>query len=504
MERTPTTRWRFTAAAAVSTLALALPGLVAQAGPAAATPDRQDWTTLTTTAARTDGPLEGFIPFAPEPGTELQAADPDFPYELEWFYLPVDAVVVGEDRYDWTRFESWLDSVADRGHQSAFRFYLDYPGQETGVPDYLLGADGISQDRRYDFYDNNGISFSPDYDDPRVVELLTDFIAELGERYDGDPRIGYVTAGLIGFWGESHTYPVEGEVDPVNNPDGVTWMPSTTTQAALWEAWDEAMDETWVQARYPDELTAQHDLGYHDDSWAYATLPTTDWHFLGRMERAGLSENWKHAPVGGELYPPLQTCIFSEPLSCPGAEGEIAGGRDYDVDAALQATHATWIINHRAWTVGYQGEDRERALAAHAALGHDLAATSTRTVVDARRGVAEVSVRVNNRGVAPFAYDWPVELSLLGKDGRELSTGPADVDLTEVLPGDTVEVSAELPLPTRWRGLSMTTAMHVPNPMDGGAPVRFANETQDRHAEGWLSLDKVTAADCLTPCTIRR
>jgi hypothetical protein len=30
------------------------------------------------------------------------------------------------------------------------------------------------------------------------------FIAALGRRYDGDSRIGFITAGLLGGWGEWH------------------------------------------------------------------------------------------------------------------------------------------------------------------------------------------------------------------------------------------------------------------------------------------------------------
>ena len=33
-------------------------------------------------------------------------------------------------------------------------------------------------------------------------------------RYDGDPRIGFVQLGLLGFWGEWHTYPYDGYAHP--------------------------------------------------------------------------------------------------------------------------------------------------------------------------------------------------------------------------------------------------------------------------------------------------
>lgn len=35
---------------------------------------------------------------------------------------------------------------------------------------------------------------------------LKNFIAALGAKYDGDARIGFITAGLLGHWGEWHTY----------------------------------------------------------------------------------------------------------------------------------------------------------------------------------------------------------------------------------------------------------------------------------------------------------
>lgn len=83
---------------------------------------------------------------------------------MEWFYLPVNAIVKGEKQYDWTALDAQLNAIAARGHQSVFRLYLDYPGRETGVPQYLID-EGIDTTRRYDDYNNNGISFSPDYDD---------------------------------------------------------------------------------------------------------------------------------------------------------------------------------------------------------------------------------------------------------------------------------------------------------------------------------------------------
>ena len=51
------------------------------------------------------------------------------------------------------------------------------------------------------------VHHTPDYEDTRLREAIGRFIAALGRRYDGDPRIGFITAGLLGAGGEWHTHP---------------------------------------------------------------------------------------------------------------------------------------------------------------------------------------------------------------------------------------------------------------------------------------------------------
>ena len=494
----PATRHRARGAAAAA-LAVAL-GLLSTSAVAATTPapgpgspDASLTATatyeLTATPALAANPLKGFLPFAPDPGQTAEFADPDFPLSMEWFYLPVDSVVTGDGTYDWTAVESRLDAIAERGHQSVFRFYLDYPGQDSGVPDYLLGPDGISQERAYDFFDNDGRSFSPDYDDPRVVDMIVDFVTAFGEEYDGDPRVGYVTAGLIGFWGEDHTYPMDGVVSD-ENPTGEDWMPSQATRETIWDAWDAALDETWLLARYPSQAVKGHGFGLHDDSFAYATLPTTDWHFLTKVIDEGMQDAWQQAPIGGELYPPLQTCLFDDPLSCPDAAAEIAQGRDYNFADSVTQTHISWMMNHQAWATGYTGAARERAVAASASLGYDLTATQA-TVTSSGTGV-EVALDLTNRGVAPFYYDWPASMVVLDAQGAVLAEAPVAANLPDLQPGQTSTVTATLSAgDVDLTGA--TVAFTVPNVMEGGLPLRFANETQDADVEGYLSLGAVPA-----------
>ncbi|MDO5066495.1 MAG: DUF4832 domain-containing protein [Propionibacteriaceae bacterium] len=443
--------------------------------------DQTGWQPLATTAARTDNPLKGFMPFGDEVGDNAAS----FPHTMEWFYLPLKAVVKGEKTYDWTEFETKLEAIKARGHQAAFRFYLDYPKKETGVPDYLLGPGGIDQSRTYTVFENDNISFSPDYEDPRIQALITDFVAAFGAKYDGDPRIGFITTGLVGFWGEQHTWPMNGEVSQ-DNPKGENWMPDRQVELSFYQAWDQAFDKTRLLNRQPAADLAQIDVGFHDDSFAFSTLPTIDWHFMSRMKQAGLEELWKTKPIGGEVYPGIQLCLFDPAKPC-----EEKGAKPENFDEAVQGTHASWLINHRAWSPGFTGEPLERAKAAHASLGYDFAATQASITTEGDK--ATVSLRVTNRGVAPFYYDWPVEFAVLDADGKVLSSTTVDANLPSLQPKETAEWTATLPAEVG------TVVVRIPNVMPGGAPIRFANTGQDADFPGYLTVGSITTKQSPNP-----
>ena len=103
-----------------------------------------------------------------------------------------------------------------------------------------------------------------------------------------------------------------------------------------------------------------------------------------------------------------------------------------------------------------------------------------------------VKVEIENRGVAPFYYDWPLEFGLLGAGGGVIKTFNTIDKLTGLLPGDPRRAWDEK---LALKGLKAGTyklALRVPNPLPKGLPVRFANKTQDQDASGWLTLTSVT------------
>lgn len=443
---------------------------------------REHWIEVGSGPSPTSNPLKGMMPFAPEdPDQDPQLADTAPPHTMEWVYVPLNEVVTGPDTYDWSTLESYLDAIASRGHQTVLRFYVDYPGRPSALPDYLA-QDGSVRTRSYAVNGNDGgegTSVSPDYNDPDMMRMLTSFISAFGEEYDGDPRLGFITQGLVGFWGEGHTWPMNG-TPSATNPSGENWMASDDNQERLVAAWDEAFDVTPTLARYPTPASAEHAVGYHDDSFGYATLANADWHFMSLIERAGATTAWQTQPIGGEIYPEIQSCVLVDPSDCPRAAQDISNGRNYDLSASIQATHASWLINNWVFTASLDGAQRQRAVEVGSATGYELSVQRWRMDEDL------VEVQMTNNGVAPFYYDWDIEVVALDGTGREVDRATMDGDLRTVLPGQSVTFSG-----TVTNSGATTLLLRAVNPLDGGQPLRFASAGQDATWEGYLTLGTV-------------
>ncbi len=419
--------------------------------------------------APVDNPLKGLVPYAGE--------WKGFPYTLEFDYLPLAAVVVGDGEYDWKPLDKLLDAIAARGHQAVFRVYMEYPDKKNAIPEYLVKG-GLKVTKwlytETQPYPPAPIE-TPDYEDKALRKMLAAFIAALGKKYDGDPRIGYITAGLLGAWGEWHTYP---------KPE---LFASKTVQAEVMDAYEAAFKTTPVLLRYPagakdDEkaTNAKRRFGYHDDSFAWGTLNTgkadDDWFYMAALKAAGpdAEAKWKTQPIGGEIRPEAWGKVFDEK---PGNK------QIQDFRKCVETTHATWLMDSGMFEKKQKADRVKRAEEEVRRMGYEFHAPGVTT--DMKDGKLGVKLEIENRGVAPFYYDWKAEWAVLA-DGKPIKTWPATGKLTGLLPGDKPRVwDDSLDLKGVKAG-SYTLAVRVPNPLPKGQPVRFANETQQ--ADGWLTL----------------
>ena len=226
-------------------------------------------------------PLKGLVPYASNTNVH-------FPHSMEFNYVAFADLVKGYEDFDWHALEDLLDEIAERGHQAVFRIYLEYPAKTNVIPKFLLD-DGL---KVHKYLNTNTQPLppakveTPDYEDKNLRRALKSFIAAFGKKYDGDPRIGFITAGLLGTWGEWHTYPKD------------ELFASKAVQVEVMDAYAAAFKVTPVLLRYPagDDTwgkapNADRPFGYHDDSFAWATVGTgkksDDWFYMPALKQAG-------------------------------------------------------------------------------------------------------------------------------------------------------------------------------------------------------------------------
>lgn len=416
--------------------------------------------------APADNPLKGFV------------ADPEsdrafgFPHSLNFTFLPLSDLMTGPDNYDWKRLDGFLNQTAKYGNQGIFRVYLDFPQRTNGVPQFLLdvGVKMLTTNGNAYGYSHGVAFYYPDYEAPQLRAALQNFIAALGVRYDGDPRIGFISVGLLGPWGEWELWARRGT------------FASPVVQAEVLAAYTNAFRRTKLVVRTPSAANAALPIGYHDDAFALHTLGDASGKFMTRLSNAGPAalEKWRTQPIGGRINPDVDRCLWDNP-SCerPGQE----------LEQCIATTHISWVRSGRAFQSN-PSPARTRALLAAQKMGYELHVSQSTLELSATS--LSVEVTVTNRGVAPFYYDWPVELGLVSQAGILAARWPAqDWQLPTIQPDAPAMTWRTMRATSDLVGGEYRVVMCVANPLPNGKPLRFANETQDRDLPGWLTLGLV-------------
>ncbi len=106
----------------------------------------------------------------------------------------------------------------------------------------------------------------------------------LGQKYDGDIRIGFWQVGFLGHWGEWHTYPNQ------------TYFASSNHQNQILSAFNSSFVKTKFQIRYTDVTgnnnAVKWNVGFHDDSFFQDTYGEA-WMFYNRSVAVGATNQWK-------------------------------------------------------------------------------------------------------------------------------------------------------------------------------------------------------------------
>jgi hypothetical protein len=391
-------------------------------------------------------PLKGYAPFVGQGGMK------DVPTTLAYYGTTWREL---EPRKGEFRFAEWeaktMKSAATRDKRVVLRVFVDYPSQSVGVPQWLIDA-GLKMTP----YTDHGGGRSPDYSDPRMRQGLLDLIAQMGRRWNNDPQVAYVQVGILGFWGEWHTWPRNELFAP---PE---------LQKEVIDAMHAAFPNKHLLARNAVDYPGQQPwLGFHDDMIPQDTLGPDDWQFLPTIRKAGRADNWKIAPTGGEMV--------------PGASEQYLG-KDWPMTLrAVREAHLSWI--GPACPILTDSNDpvyRQRAAELSQKLGYEFRLTRVRAA-----GAKSLSIRLEgiNQGVAPFYYPWPVRFALLDSTGKIASRSDSPADVRKWLPGP-FALNASLPLPTKPGNYRLAVGMI--DPWSKKPTVRFANRLAV--VDGWTVL----------------
>ncbi len=344
------------------------------------------------TAAGFLNPFRGFVPFSGGKN------DGHLFYSLEFFTVGMSDLMVSESEFDWTGLDAYLAAISLRGRHAVFRLQIDVPGYTSSLPGFLRSGPDPVPMREYKEF---GGGSSPDYSHPRLVAAIETLVAAMGKRYDGDRRVAAVQVGVVGHWGEWHTYPHE------------TWMPPRAVQLKVLSAFASAFTTTKL-------MVAQNELsfwapgqsskdfgkfGWHADDFCYKTYlapPATamkeHW-TVPRLQSTGALGEFQSQMFGGELYPPLQDKVF---------DGVWA---DQPFAPAVAATHVSFLINQRAFAADRNAQRVQNTRDASLLLGYSLwlSRISVVEVVPCpdppKIGLcASLSATVVNAGNAPFYY----------------------------------------------------------------------------------------------------
>jgi hypothetical protein len=398
-----------------------------------------------------DNPLKGWCCYT-------NAGKIHQPYAMVFQYISWRELEPIEGDYRFDDWEKRWDVEAGRGKHVVFRVYVDYPKKPSGLPDWLRTA-GVKETR----YEEHGGGLSPDYNDPRMVAGMERLIAALGKRYNNHPRIAFIQLGLLGFWGEWHTWPRQ------------ELHASAATEQRIVEAYRKAFPQKCLMVRYARDFAGEQNwIGFHDDLFPQDTDNGRAWSFLAKIRAAGRTENWKVAPIGGEMVP---------------GEARRWLGDDFDTTlAALDRSHFSWV---GPYNPALQRPETalflQRSEALVRRMGYEFQITELKHPAQVKANAAiPVSLSGTNLGVAPFYYPWTVEWALLNDQGQAVQLQKTDWDIRQWLPGVFVE-QADL----TWdvQPGSYQLALGIRDPWQDRPAIRFANRLPV--ADGWTIVSKI-------------
>lgn len=298
--------------------------------------------------------------------------------------------------YNYALIEDMIEKARQHGQTLIFRLLPHSTRESDDIPDWL--KEMIFYPKRPE---GKRVKASPL--DPLFLELFSQAIAKIGERFDSDPTLDAVDICLPGSWGEGHNlflYPKE-------------------LLQQLYDAFTDNFKNTRLigQVGRPELLhyvRQKCKVGWRGDG--LGEPKHTFERYPDRIEK--VSELWREAPVSFESYWWL---------------GEWRR-KGWDIDEIIRLTLEWHISSFNAKSLPVPNEWKEKIDYWVDRMGYHFAIDSFEYPESAEAGDGiELKLCINNVGVAPIYNRPPLKIRLTS-DAQSCIFN-TDIDITKWLPG---------------------------------------------------------------------
>ncbi|MCC7492453.1 MAG: DUF4832 domain-containing protein [Fimbriimonadaceae bacterium] len=318
-------------------------------------------------------------------GSKLAPADTveEFPgARVVYLRLPWSELEPAEGEYVWSTLDTPAQRWIDKGWQIALRISCCESWCRWATPEWVQRAGAKGHNFRVGAgVVADGPFWEPDYDDPVFLEKLSNFLAALAARYDGNPEVAFVDVGSFGVWGEGHTFhssKLPYTADTIRRHIALHRQHFRQTLIAV-------NDDFSSQGRGDEVVleTAAHGLTLRDDSILVQPPP----------------HSWFHAGFAPGFWPRVPVILESEHFGPSQARGAWGDGSLYL--QAVEEYHASYASVHW-WPREFLAAQREWIDRINLRLGYRLNLVEARWPARLALGEAlwcQLSWR--NVGVAP-------------------------------------------------------------------------------------------------------
>ncbi len=361
------------------------------------------------------------------------------------------------------QFDYWNS----KGVKIILQLNMDYPDnfKHTNIPDWLyneIGGDGTWYNYQNE---NTKMGFSPNYKNPILISYHKKLIQAFAARYNKDPRVFMILVGSCGHWGEWHTTYIEN----VNQPAGI--FPPIQYSDQYAQHYADYFTDKPLAMRYPSQVGKDNKMGLFNNCFGDYNQTQRwflDWIYNGHQDSYNpgythptMPEFWLNAPAGGEFgyYPGTQ---FLQDSAMP------------ETLRQLKENHISWLGTCCPVHLEVGDPLQKNIDKVMASMGYRFVPTSISHQGTAAAGsLLSLSMTWANKGVAPFYFRWPLELSLADSNGNIVAKYQTPENIRTWMPG-TKTFESILPIPANVPDGNYTICAAIIDPETGKPGIDLA------------------------------